>query len=301
MTAKLTLGPVLFNWKPETWRDFYFRIADEAEVDTVCLGEVVCAKRAPFFAPLIPEVAERLSNAGKEVVFSTLALIMDERDMDLVRALAADSDLMVEANDMSAVALLAGRPHVIGPFINTYNEGTLAFFAGRGALRVSLPAELPAAATGVLAGAGVELEVQVFGRAPLAISARCYHARLQGLHKDGCRYVCEQDPDGLRLETLDGDAFLAINGTQTLSHSYLNLIGELAALEGAGIHRFRLSPHDMDMVAVAGIFRDVLDGRLEAARAARRLDALSGGVPFANGFHHGGPGVDWTAPAALGE
>ena len=297
MTAKLTRGPVLFNWKAETWRDFYFRIAEESEVDTVCLGEVVCAKRAPFTAPLIPQVAERLSKAGKEVVFSTLALIMNGRDMDLVRALAADPDLMVEANDMSAVALLAGRPHVIGPFINTYNEGTLAFFAELGAVRVSLPAELPAAAMGVLAGVGVELEVQVFGRAPLAISARCYHARSRGLHKDGCRYVCEQDPDGLRLETLDGEAFLAVNGTQTLSHGYLNLIGELAALEEAGIHRFRLSPHDMDMVAVAGIFRDVLDGRLEAARAVGLLDELSGGVPFVNGFHHAAPGVDWTDPA----
>jgi len=34
--SELTLGPVLFNWQPERWRDFYFRIADEAPVtDTV--------------------------------------------------------------------------------------------------------------------------------------------------------------------------------------------------------------------------------------------------------------------------
>ena len=31
--SELTLGPVLFNWEPERWRDFYFRIADEAPVD----------------------------------------------------------------------------------------------------------------------------------------------------------------------------------------------------------------------------------------------------------------------------
>ncbi len=36
--ASLTLGPVLFNWPAETWRDFYFRIADEAPVDIVYLG-----------------------------------------------------------------------------------------------------------------------------------------------------------------------------------------------------------------------------------------------------------------------
>ena len=31
--SELTLGPVLFNWEPERWRDFYFRIADEAPVE----------------------------------------------------------------------------------------------------------------------------------------------------------------------------------------------------------------------------------------------------------------------------
>ena len=40
--TKLTLGPVLFNWTPEAWRDFYLRIADEAPVDTVCIGDKVC-------------------------------------------------------------------------------------------------------------------------------------------------------------------------------------------------------------------------------------------------------------------
>ncbi len=50
-TGELTLGPVLFNWAPERWRDFYFRIADEAPLDIVYLGEVVCFKRAPLFGP----------------------------------------------------------------------------------------------------------------------------------------------------------------------------------------------------------------------------------------------------------
>ena len=49
--AEITLGPVLFNWQPERWRDFYFRIADEAPVATVYLGETVCSKRAPLFEP----------------------------------------------------------------------------------------------------------------------------------------------------------------------------------------------------------------------------------------------------------
>ena len=44
----LTLGPVLFNWPVGRWVDFYARVADEAPVDRVCLGEVVCSKRQPF-------------------------------------------------------------------------------------------------------------------------------------------------------------------------------------------------------------------------------------------------------------
>ena len=234
--AKLTLGPLLFNWPAKARRDFYFRIADEAPVDTVCLGEVVCSKRAPFFQHDLPEVIARLESAGKEVVHTTLILVMTERERRDLAALAAAGSLFVEANDLSAVALLDGRSHTIGPFVNVYNEGTLAYLVRRGAVRVTLPFELPAQALAALAGAArdmeprPELEVQIFGRAPLAISARCYHARSHGLHKNNCQYVCEADRDGMDLDTLDGEPFLAVNGTQTLSHGIVNLAAELPAL-----------------------------------------------------------------------
>lgn len=67
MKPTLTLGPVLFNWPAERWRDFYARIADEAPVDAVVVGEIVCSKRAPFLAPVMDEVIARLAAAGKEV------------------------------------------------------------------------------------------------------------------------------------------------------------------------------------------------------------------------------------------
>ena len=291
VTARLTLGPVLFNWPPERWRDFYFRIADEAPVDSVCLGEVVCAKRAPFLEPVVADVIERLTGAGKEVVHATLALIMTEREMDAVRALAGEAGLFVEANDISAVALLAGRAHAIGPFVNVYSEGTLAYLARNGAVRVCLPAEVSAKSIAFLARTGAaELEVQAFGRLPLAVSARCYHARAHGLSKDGCGYVCGEDPDGMVVETLDGDPFLAVNGIQTLSYTYCNLLGELAALTDMGVGRFRLWPQEADMVAVAGLFRDVLDGRTEPEAGCERLAGLAPGIPFSNGYVRGREG-----------
>jgi len=284
---KLTIGPVLFNWAPERWRDFYFRIADEAAVDAVVVGETVCEKRLPFFAPHLPEVIERLQRAGKEVSLASLGLISSERERDAAQALVDTDGVLVEANDISVVAALAGRPHAIGPMINIYNEGTLAYLVGRGAVRVCLPPELPGRSIAALAGAvDTVFEVQVFGRLPLAISARCYHARSRGLAKDGCLYVCAEDADGMVIETIEGEPFLAVNGTQTQSLSYLNLSAELKALREMGVRRFRLSPQDVDMVAVAAVFEALLNDQMAAEEADDRLDALCPDVPFSNGFFH---------------
>ncbi len=296
-TAKLTLGPVLFNWSPEKWRDFYFRIADEAPVDVVYVGEVVCSKRAPFFQPMFAEVQERLERAGKDMVFSTLALIMTGREMDSVRALTDSlAELMVEANDISAAALLAGRRHVIGPYVNVYNEQTLDVLVRQGAIRVCLPGELPGESIATLtASTKADTEVQVFGRLPLALSARCYHARSRGLTKDNCQYVCGDDPDGMKLDTLSGDPFLAVNGTQTMSFSCCNLSAEISEMKDMGVGYFRLSPHDLDMVAVAKLYRDLLDERLEAEALDEKLAKHAPNMPFSNGFYHGAEGSAFMA------
>lgn len=301
----LTLGPLLHNWSAEARRDFYFRIADEAPVDTVCLGEVVCAKRLAFFEADLPVIADRLQSGGKDVVISSLALIMGARDIERVAAQVADAGFAVEANDVAAVSLLDGRPFDVGPLVNVYNEGTLLYLAGRGARRVCLPAELTADAIGALAEAatgsatGTEIEVQAFGRVPLAVSARCYHARAHGLAKDSCRYVCAEDPDGLTVETLDGRSFLAVNGIQTLSDGYLNLLADLGDLAARGVRRFRLHPHAVDMVAVARAFRAVLDGALTGAEASEDLAGVLGAHRrFIDGYLHGLPGDAYSGARA---
>ncbi|MBI2255512.1 MAG: U32 family peptidase [Proteobacteria bacterium] len=288
--ACLTMGPVVFNWAPQKWRDFYFRIADEAPVDMVYIGEVVCAKRLPFLAPVLPDVMARLAAAGKEVVLSTLALNMNRRELNLLREMASEEAVLVEANDIAALSLLNGRPHIVGPYVNVYNEGTLDLLAKGGAIRVVLPAELPGSSIALLIETGVPLEIQVFGRMPLAISARCYHARAENLHKDGCRFVCERDPDGLSVDTLDGEPFLAVNGLQTLSHGCLNLGQHMMDLVCKGIRHFRLQPHMMDMVEVARLYRNLLDGHLSADELAATLPRPDGAA-FVDGFYRGIPGL----------
>lgn len=290
---KLTIGPVLFNWSPAAWRDFHFRIADEAPVDRVVLGEVVCSKRVPFFAEHLPAVAERLAAAGKEVAFASLALVTLERERRAVAELAADGTILVEANDVSALRPLAGRPHLIGPFVNVYNEATARWLAARGAQAICVPPELPASSIAAIAAAGgVPVEVFAFGRVPLAISVRCYHARVHGIHKDNCRFVCDQDPDGMLVETLDREPFLAVNGLQTLSYRCASLIEDVALLRASGAASLRLSPQSCDMAGVARVFRDVIDGRMEAGAGREALGALFPLAPFSNGFLHGRAGVE---------
>ncbi|MGD0641468.1 MAG: U32 family peptidase [Roseiarcus sp.] len=296
--SALTLGPILFNWKPERRRDFYYRIADEAPVECVYLGEAVCSKREPFFVDDLPAIAARLRAAGKQVVLSTLALVTTDAEMEAIRE-RCRGELMIEANDVASIKLLAGAPHVAGPFINMFNEATLDFLVRNGAVRVNTPVELSAAAVATLARhCPVETETMAFGRQPLSISMRCYHARAYGLNKDACQFVCEIDRDGLAADQIDGKPLLTINGTQTMSHGYAALLPELDALQTAGVTHFRLSPQSTDMVKVAELYRGVLDRRIAPDEALASLRALVAPTPFVNGYIRGREGMSWSESAA---
>lgn len=293
----LSIGPVLYLWEGPKWRDFYFRIADEAPVDHVTLGEIVCSKRFHFIDPYLADVIERLQKAGKTISLGSLALVMLEREAKHVRQTAEQSLFPVEANDLSALSLLAGKPHMVGPLINVYNAATANVLAARGAQSICLPPELPLASIcEIIKGApDVAFEIFTFGRIPLAISARCAHARSKGHIKDNCQFVCAEEPDGLPVKTLDSQSFLALNGVQTLSHTCQALIEDIPDLKAAGVAGFRLSPQDCDMVAVAKVHDDVLRERIDTQEGLARLQVIYPSVPLSNGFLHGGIGAAWIS------
>ncbi len=68
----LSLGPIYYLWDGPKWRDFYFRIADEAPVTHV-----------------VADVVDRLEAAGKRVTLSSLAMVTLERESQHVRSLIA--------------------------------------------------------------------------------------------------------------------------------------------------------------------------------------------------------------------
>ncbi|MFD3189433.1 U32 family peptidase [Sedimentitalea sp. HM32M-2] len=294
MAAKLTLGPILYHWEAEAKRDFYARIADEAPVDIVYLGEVICSKRTPFFDRHMPEVIDRLERGGKQVVLASLSEVVIKRERNMMRDFCAIDSHEIELNNTAGLQQIDGRPHRIGPLMNTYNEQTLRWLVNKGATHVTLPVELPRAVVGHMARAAAELgvgaEVQVFGRASLALSARCYHARAHCRTKDNCQFVCEEDPDGMPLTTVTGQPFLTINGIQTLSQSYVNLAAQIDEMTAMGIGHFRIMPQMADMVAVARIFADRIAGRRSGSETAQALAALDLQPPLSDGFWHGREG-----------
>ncbi len=298
MTSRmdLTVGPLQFNWSADEWSDFYARLADEAPVTRVVIGELTCSKRLPFYAERIPAAIERLRRAGKTVILGSLALVTLERERRAAKELCDDPGMLGEINDLTLMNWVRdGKAFSVGPLVNVYNEATLAFLARAGARAICLPPELPVASVEVLADAGAKLgvavEVWAYGRVPLAISARCYHARVHGLTKDSCQFVCARDRDGLTVRTLDGEDFLAVNGVQTLSNNYCNLIGAIDRLAAAGVSSLRLSPHSGDFVALTRAFEAAASGAIEPEEAIARARACAPGAEFSSGFLFGDRGA----------
>lgn len=291
-TARLSLGPIQEHWAKEKMLDFY-RIIESSPVDIVYLGETVCSKRRSFRHKDWIDVAERLQAAGKEVVLSTLALLEADSELGYVRKLCNNGRFTVEANDMSAVQLLAGKtPFVGGPSLNIYNSRTLNMLVGLGLVRWTLPVELSKnALTGIQQEVvpGVEAEVFAWGRMPIAYSARCYTARAHKVAKDDCANCCIDYPDGLMLSTRDNDDFLVINGIQTQSARVQNLIHELGE-PAPLIDVFRISPQSEHIEHAISLFDKVRSRSLEATEAVTELQHFSAS-DLCNGYWHDEAGM----------
>lgn len=292
-SMELAIGPLLFNWAADRVETFYARIADEAPVGTVYLGEVVCGKRQPLLQHTLARSASRLEDAGKTVIWSTLALPATPRERRLAADLAADPDHLIEAGDMSAIWSRAPAPFVAGPLLNVYSAPAATELARLGCVRLCANVELPLSSITEIARACPELTLELFafGRLPLALSSRCTQARMAGLHRDACRYVCDRHPDGMDVATVEGQAFLAVNGLQTLSHGCQLVDVPVETLTAAGISALRLSPHTLDMIAVAEAFRTYADGNIAADELADRIEALGPPGPLVSGYMHGAAGA----------
>jgi len=300
---KLSLGPLLYYWPRDDVFKFYESIADSV-VDIVYLGETVCSKRRLLKPDAWLQIAALLKDAGKEIVLSTLTLLEANSELSALRKICSNDEYMVEANDMTAVQLMSGKKSfVTGPAVNIYNSRTLEVLARSGLKRWVLPVELSKDTLAPIhrnRPVGVETEVFVFARLPLAHSARCFTARAHDLPKDDCQFRCLDYADGLMLKTREDESFLVLNGIQTQSAKTQNLIRDINDFIDLEIDVLRISPQSKNTLRVIDIFDNCLRKKISCDEAEQSLQKyiMSGEC---DGYWHGQAGMDNVNETTINE
>lgn len=282
---RLSLGPLQYFWPRQQVLDFYATSLDWP-LDVVYLGETVCSKRRELRPRDWLMLAQQQREAGREVLMSSLALIEAESELGALQRMIEVGGFRIEANDISAVQLCRtrGLPFVAGPSLNIYNLETLRLLQHDGLFRWVLNVELGRPALAELQAAASarehalpELELIAFGRLPLAYSARCFTARALDLAKDDCGFRCIEHPDGLALDTREGQPFLTINGVQVQAAEICDLLPEWRQADALGIGLLRVYPQQGEFGAVLWRFRAALDAPLEQATAVQRVAGHTAG------------------------
>ena len=297
---QLTLGPILFDWKKEDLFRFYDEVAD-MPVDRVYLGEVVCIKKKGLSVKELEVVGKKLERAGKEVVISSLAVVSNEEELKLIRDIAALS-FPIEANDMSVFNILPTshcplptHEVIAGPHITTYNVPSIEFLKSIGVNRVVFPVELSRDSVSYcIQNTGIDAEVFVHGKVPLAFSWRCYTSRAYGLNKSNCQYHCKQHPDGMSLKTIEGEPTFTINGTSVLSALTYTLVESIEDLKAIRVNAIRISPQYKYTKQIVDIFRKRIEGIIGPDESLSMLKETSP-LGFCNGWYYGKAGKEYVA------
>lgn len=260
---KYALGPVLWYWSTDSLETFYQQAA-QSSADIIYLGESVCSKRRATRFTQWMSLARMLAQTGKQVVFSTLALVQSASELQEIKRYVDNGEFLIEANDLGTVNLAAERklPFVAGHALNCYNAVTLQQLLRLGMTRWCMPVELSrdwllsiqqqCATLGI--HGKFETEVLGYGHLPLALSARCFTARSENRPKDECETCCIKYPQGRRVLSQEEQQVFVLNGIQTMSGYCYNLGNDLAGMHGL-VDIVRLSPQDNQTLTLIDRFR----------------------------------------------
>lgn len=265
---KFSLGPSLFFW-PKAEVETFYQQAKESEADIIYLGETVCSKRRELRAKDWLGLANDLAgNVDKEIVLSTMTLLESPAEIQTMRKLCDNGDLLIEANDLSAVQIMheLKMPFVAGPSINCYNLATLKVLLKQGMSRWVMPVELSGDWLKTLLQQAeeenirskFECEVFAWGYIPLAYSARCFTARSEDKAKDDCEFCCIKYPLGRKMNSREGERVFVLNGIQTMSGYQYNLINEVPDMAEIGVDIARISADGIEAFDTIASFKKQL-------------------------------------------
>ncbi len=290
---KYALGPLLYFWSKENVEDFYQK-SITSEADIIYLGESVCSKRREMKPKDWFAIAKELATSNKQVVLSTMALLEAPSEVNVMKKYIDNGDFIIEANDVSAIQLAAESkiPFVVGPAVNCYNAQTLNLFLKQGMTRWCMPVELSREwLQNVLIqcdelGIRGKFETEVFsyGYLPLAYSARCFTARAENKPKDECETCCIKYPNGITVNSQEGQEVFTLNGIQTQSGYCYNLINDLNSMNQL-VDVVRLSPLSVETFDQLAKFRANESGAEKFALQNSRQ---------CNGYWHNIAGLDIT-------
>ncbi|MUK43085.1 U32 family peptidase [Aliivibrio fischeri] len=288
---KYALGPLLYFWSKENVESFYQQ-ATNSEADIIYLGESVCSKRREMKPKDWFAIAKDISDSGKQVVLSTMALLEAPSEVNVMKKYIDNGDFIIEANDVSAIQLASESkvPFVVGPAVNCYNAQTLNLFLKQGMTRWCMPVELSREwLQNVLTqcdelGIRNKFETEVFsyGYLPLAYSARCFTARAENKPKDECETCCIKYPTGITVNSQEGQEVFTLNGIQTQSGYCYNLINDLPSMSNL-VDVVRLSPLSVDTFDEVRKFKANETGSEKFALKDAR---------YCNGYWHNIAGLD---------
>ena len=277
------LGPLLYPWNATQIKELYQDAANCSLISRVYLGEIVCAKRSPLLAKYLPKIIDELQAAGKQIIFSTPILHNDEESHQSMLsniALARQYQYPVEINDLAGLKHATGLEIIIGPYINTYNQASLAVFARNGAQRICPPFEVNRGVIADLAVFGLPLEVNIFGRIALSISSRCFIAHNLNIERDNCKLACFKHSAGFNAGSEQQELF-NLNGMQVQSAKIYNLIKEIPDLQSIAVHNFRINPTpEFSLNQISALITAQLSSTPDSFLTEQQNQL------FANGFYH---------------
>lgn len=260
---KYALGPILYYW-PKIETEKFYHAAMQSEADIIYMGETVCTKRREMKVADWIALAKEVSNSGKQVILSTLALLEAASEINEMRQLINNGEFLIEANDLAAINLAQEHrlPFVAGPAINCYNALTLKLLQKQGMIRWCMPVELSRdwllnvlqQFESLKIQRQFEIEVFSYGYLPLAYSARCFTARSEDRPKDKCETCCIKYPTGREVFSQEQQKVFVLNGIQTQSGYCYNLGNNLKDMQGL-VDIVRLSPQGIETLAMLQQFK----------------------------------------------